>query len=286
MTQQIAAALFAFAGYTLLNVGQAVQKEGIRRLARATPEHGRGLARFIWAIGLIATFVSAPIVLTALSIGDVVVVGAMAGTGLVSMALVSVLLFGEHIRGWGVFALVLIVLGSGGIAATAPEPAAAEFSLLQVGIVVAVVLVLGLAVIPISNNRLRGMALSGWAGAIAGTSTLVQRGATLASGGTDGGASFARLLDTLLSPLTAGWVTLSFVSFLIAQRSYRRADAIEVVPAFSVAFMLVPIAGGVLVYGETFLFVQWLALIPTAAGVWMLSRRTAPAESAARSERP
>ncbi len=74
--------IIAFTGYTLLNIGQAGQKMG---LGIRNDNCIAGVS--IWTISTLATVISFPVVFYAIATGYVSVVGAMAGSGLLSLAL-------------------------------------------------------------------------------------------------------------------------------------------------------------------------------------------------------
>ena len=86
--------LVAFGGYSLLNVAQASQKIG---LARYKTHKLSGAV--LWAAATVCTSLSVFVLLWAVSLGSVSIVGAMAGTGLASLAVFSAVVMKERIRG-------------------------------------------------------------------------------------------------------------------------------------------------------------------------------------------
>jgi uncharacterized membrane protein len=84
MSGHILSVLSAFIAFSILDVSKAVQKYALamwrtRRLASA----------LLWTGATLSTTASVFLILYAVSIGSVVVVGAMAGTGLASLILFS-----------------------------------------------------------------------------------------------------------------------------------------------------------------------------------------------------
>ncbi|MFP4536631.1 MAG: hypothetical protein ACLFNP_12960, partial [Spirochaetaceae bacterium] len=75
--ENLFAVLLAFLAYAILNVSQATQKDGIDRIRRR-----RGYGWTVWWIGTVGTAVPFFMILGALNMGNVSLVGAMAGTGL------------------------------------------------------------------------------------------------------------------------------------------------------------------------------------------------------------
>lgn len=263
-------ALLAFIGYSLLNVGQGVQKAGLD-----VASSRRILGWTIWAAGTLSTSVSVLVVLGALSIGQVSVVGAMAGSGLVSLTVFSAVVLKEPLGTLDFAGIGTIVAGSVvlGLRSATTTPESVPF--LRLWILLGVVGALGGSVFLTGNKRIRGFLLAAWAGVVGGTSTVVQKAAAIETGASPTAAAAQNVIQAIGSPLTILWVFLSIASFVIIQFAYKRAAAIHTVPAFSVAFMAAPVVGGVVVYGETFGPLQWVGLILVVAGVVMLSRSSA-----------
>ncbi len=264
-------ALLAFVGYSLLNVGQGIQKAGLEKA-----ESHRLAGWSIWTVGTLSTSVSVLVVLAALSVGKVSVVGAMAGSGLVSLLFFSALVLKERLGVIEVMGTVTIVAGSALLGLRASDAPEGTVPYVRLWGLLAVFLFSGLLVLLGQSRRLRGFLLAAWAGVIGGSSTIVQKAAALTSGGSPdtssvGGAARS-VLSAVTSPLTFLWIGLSLGSFAIIQFAYKRAPAIQTIPAFSVAFIAAPVVGGVLVYNETLGFLQWLGLAVVIAGVIVLSR--------------
>jgi uncharacterized membrane protein len=84
MNLTVLSLLIAFAGYSVQNISQASQKIGFLRMKK-----DRKTGMIIWGAATVGTGLSTLILLTAVSLGQVSLVGAMAGTGLVSMTIYS-----------------------------------------------------------------------------------------------------------------------------------------------------------------------------------------------------
>jgi hypothetical protein len=103
----------AFVGYSLLNIAQAIQKMGLSALDTSKR---RGWS--IWVAGVV--------ILLAVSIGRVSVVGAMAGSGLATLALFSHFALGEHVGvremvGVAIILAAAALIGLFGIETAAPR---------------------------------------------------------------------------------------------------------------------------------------------------------------------
>lgn len=262
-------ALLAFVGYSLLNVGQGVQKAGLD-----VASSRRVLGWTIWAVGTLSTSVSVLVVLGALSIGQVSVVGAMAGSGLVSLTVFSAVVLKEPLRPLDFAGIGTIVAGSIVLGLRSTEAVPESVPFLRLWILLGVVGALGGSVFFAKNKRIRGFLLAAWAGVVGGSSTVVQKATAIETGASPTTAA-ENVIQAISSPLTILWVFLSIASFVIIQFAYKRAAAIHTVPAFSVAFMAAPVVGGVVVYGETLGPLQWLGLVVVVAGVVLLSRSSA-----------
>jgi drug/metabolite transporter (DMT)-like permease len=265
----VVAALLAFLGYSLLNLGQGAQKAGLD-----VASSRRVLGWTIWTIGTISTSVSVLVVLGALSVGQVSVVGAMAGSGLVSLTIFSAVVLKERLGRLDFVGIGTIVAGSVvlGLRSVTTTPDSVPF--LRLWILLGVVGALGGSAFITGDKRIRGFLLAAWAGVVGGSSTVVQKAAAIETGASSTGAA-QNVMQAIGSPLTLLWIFLSISSFVIIQFAYKRAAAIHTVPAFSVAFMAAPVVGGVVVYGESLGLFQWVGLIVVVAGVVMLSRSSA-----------
>ncbi len=106
MGHHILSVLVAFAAYSILDLAKAVQKIAVERLAV-----NRAAGVLIWIGATSSTVVSSILLLYAVSIGSVLVVGAMGGTGLAAMTVFSVLVMKEQVRKREIAGVVAILLG-------------------------------------------------------------------------------------------------------------------------------------------------------------------------------
>lgn len=268
MTDSLVAVLLAFVGYTLLNLGQAGQKIGLGMRAER-PVAGWTL----WVGATLATSVSFGLVFVAISRGAVSLVGAMAGTGLVSLALFGRFVMKEELRPRHIAALAGIVGGAAVIALLdVPDEGATDQSLLYGllgGGTVAYVAVWAF----IRRGPIAGALLGGLAGFLGAYSQLFQELSTASLPWDDGVGAVVATVVT--SPITAIWVGLSLVSMVIAQFSYKHGDATQIIPVFTGNFIIVPVVGGVIVFGETLGPFQWVGVIAILAGSIVLGRKRA-----------
>jgi drug/metabolite transporter (DMT)-like permease len=273
--------LIAFAGYSLLNISQAGQKIGLelfrtRKLAGAV----------LWLAATLGTSGAAFVNLYALSLGSVSLVGAMAGSGLASLALFSWLVMKEPISsrelvGIGViFAAAVLMAAFGG----APFMEAPRIKILYLLLGSLVLLYVFLWILLRNRSLAIATVIAAFSGTLGGFVALFQKVSTTEHGRS---LSLARrvessragtigLEETLSNPFALAWIALSVLSMLVIQFAYRHGKAIRIIPAFSASYIVIPIVGGMLVFHETLHPLQWLGVGSIIAGVLLLTLR-APA---------
>ena len=267
----IAAATLAFFGYSLLTVGQAGQKIGLalRRRRRL-----RGWA--VWAGSTLATSVSFFIVFGAISIGAVSLVGAMAGTGLVTLAIFGRLVMKERLQATHIAALIAIMGGAAAIALPGVRVDDGFSPLLLYGFLavgtVGYLVAWGLS----RGSHFVGVTLGGLSGFLGAYSQLFQKLGSAEISWADGAGPVVRAIVS--NPVTAVWVGLSLASMVVIQFSYRHGEATRIIPVFTGNFIVVPVIGGVLVYGESLGLVQWVGVVVILAGSVVLGRKRASFE--------
>jgi len=257
-------------GYSVLNVSQAVQKIGLRRYQT---EKGTGAA--IWFFATLASLASFGIVFLAIAIGRVTIVGALAGTGLVALALFSRLVMGEPLPPRRIAAILMIVVGAAVVALGVDGGSQDVRTLLLWGLMVTGIVV-GLfwwRILP--EGHVLGVVIASFSGFLGAYSQLFQK---LSSTNLDFMSdrvrpSIAGVAAFLSDSYTIAWVSLSLLSALVLQFAYRHAAASQIVPAFTAAFIATPVIGGVLVFSETLTVVQWIAVGVIIAATWSLASR-------------
>jgi drug/metabolite transporter (DMT)-like permease len=258
----------AFVGYSLLNIAQAGQKIG---LARVSEDRTRGMV--IWVIATIGTSVAFFVILGAISLGSVSLVGAMAGTGLVSLAVFSHFVMKEELVTQELAALAAVMIGTvfvGAFAGRVSDGAAGVRIRLLWGILASGSAVYGIAWIVTRKMRYTGAVVGGFSGFLGAYSQLFQELGTSTASPIDGLGAFAVSLTT--NPTTLVWAGLSVVSMLVLQFSYRHARAIEIIPSFVGNFIAVPVIGGVIIFGQVLAWPQWIGVAMIVAGAVVLGR--------------
>lgn len=304
MKNALIAIIVAFIGYSVLNISQAGQKIGLE-----TADKNRRRGIIIWIFATIGTSVAAFIVLYAVSLGSVALVGAMAGTGLASLAVFSRFVMKERV-GYrevaGVFTVIVAAVLIGGFTE--------EYVLkkINIGILIGLLVLITvfyIAVIIIERNRRKytGIIIGGFSGALGGFIPMFQKVATSdvgrrayfftvnAGGSTKTGSGtalisstagmpvagvsgsgalwelFHRLLEVFANPYSVVWILLSIISVIVVQFAYKKDQAIRIIPAFSINYILVPVIGGVFVFREELHPMQWAGVIMIVIGMLLIS---------------
>jgi uncharacterized membrane protein len=283
----------AFVGYSLLNIAQAIQKMGLSALDTSKR---RGWS--IWAGGTLLTSVAGVVILLAVSIGRVSVVGAMAGSGLATLALFSHFALGERVgvREMGGVAVILAAAALIGLFGV-------ETASTRVGVVALFVLfgssagLFGLLTFAFRHRpRILGAVLGGYGGAMGGFIPPFQKVSTSAVGRESaffdpaaiGATGFLEtVVNVVANPFAVIWLLLGLVSMVILQFGFRKDDAIRVVPAFAAMSIATPVIAGLVSFGERLHALQVVGIAAILVGVLLLtleSRTAAVVESGQQDE--
>ena len=267
--------LLAFIGNSVLNISQAGQKIGLELMRR---DRRRGA--LLWTGSLLGTTVAALLSWVAVTIGRVALVGAMAGSGLASLAVFSFLVMREKIRarelaGIGIMAGAAVLIGLFQRELPLAEPSLRRlFPYLGALCVAALASWLALR----GRSRVVGPVIAGFSGVLGGFVPMFQK---VSSSTTGRGSSFvAQILEeghwahAIANPFTPLWILLSIASMAVIQFAYRHERAVRLIPYFTFCLILVPVLGGVLAFGEKLQAVQWVGIALILSGLLLL---TAPA---------
>jgi drug/metabolite transporter (DMT)-like permease len=225
----------------------------------------------IWGGATAATAVSFLLVFGAIAMGSVSIVGAMAGTGLASLALFSHVVMKESLNPMSLIAIAAIIAAAAVLAIfdqtgeTTPN-VARLIVLLGVGAIAYIGLIF-LA----PSQTIRGVAIGGLSGFFGAASQLFQRLGTVDIDPTMGIQSFAG--EVISEPVTLVWVGLTLISMVVMQFSYRHAQTVQIVPVFTANFIIIPAVGGVIAFGEVMHPMQWVAVAVMLTGSIVITRR-------------
>jgi drug/metabolite transporter (DMT)-like permease len=262
--------VLACIGYSVLNVSQAVQKIGLRRYR----EHAvRGT--LIWISATLASLASFGIVFAAIALGRVSIVGALAGTGLVALALFGWLVMGETLPPLRISAILAIVAGAAVVALGDGGGSTELRPVLLWGLVVGGIGIGTTCWLILPEGQSLGLTVAAFSGFLGAYSQLFQKlsSTTIGIGADNREPTISVVASFLSDPYTIVWVSLSLASTVILQFAYRHAEATQIVPAFTAAFIATPVVGGVVVFSETLTIVQWIAIGVIIGATWLLASR-------------
>jgi len=260
--------LIAFAGYSVQNISQASQK-----LAFLKMKDNRRTGVLIWGGATIGTGLSTLILLAAVSIGQVSLVGAMAGTGLVSMTIYSRFFIKQHVSRNEIVGIGLILVSAVLIGVFANEVSASviEIKLLTMKLIIVSLIYGILWIIFNRKKRILAVLLGGFAGALGGFVSQFQKISTSVTGDGELITGSFMGMAALLNPFTLFWILLSMSSMIVLQFAHKSGRPLRVIPAFSANYILVPVIGGVTCFGENLHPVQWIGVGIIIIGVLMIT---------------
>jgi uncharacterized membrane protein len=272
----------AFLGYSLHNIAQATQKIGLGLMERR-----RLTGVSVWITATVFTSVSSLMILYAVSLGYVALVGAMAGSGLATLAIFSMLVMKEKIRKVELVG-VCIILGSVAlIGVFSDDPPATNVRLHVLFIFFGAVCFISVIMFLVLRKRRKilGIVIGSFAGAVGGFIPMFQKISTISLGRE---SSLVRYLlgahpdlpkhdlllkgaEILSNPFAVIWIAISVASMLVLQVSYKMDKAIRIIPAFSAGAVVTPVIGGVIAFRETVYPLQWIGLILILAGIFLIT---------------
>ncbi|MFP4384308.1 MAG: hypothetical protein ACLFST_13370 [Spirochaetia bacterium] len=261
MTVALQATLIAFLGYSLQNISQATQKMALDIRRR----HKTG-GFILWCVATFFTFFSNFIVLYAVSIGNVSLVGALSGTGLLALVIYSDLVLKERVSRWELLSIIIIISG---IVLMGAFEHTTRNNTIRVNLLVLIFLIsvatgIIITVILIRKKRRTAISLTFLSGILGGFLRLFQKVSTSRVGKAysfisirvenKGSSVFLDKLEaaaqSLTNPFTLLWVFLSIISMILMQFAYSRDRAIKLIPVFLAITMLIPVCGGVIFFLE------------------------------------
>ena len=131
-----------------------------------------------------------------------------------------------------------------------------------------------------------GIVIAGFAGALGGMIPLFQKISTSEFGRArsllelefETPGRFLRMVEKgaeiFSNPFALLWMGIAVTSTLVMQFSYRRDEAIRVIPAFSANYLTVPVIGGLLVFGDRLHALQWAGVALIVGGVVLLTLKS------------
>jgi drug/metabolite transporter (DMT)-like permease len=209
----------------------------------------------------------------------------MGGSGLASLALFSHWVLKERIGGREIAGIAVIFGGAALIGAfhrALPEVSIRTLILFLFLAVVCLVYVLAWVLFSRRHGSV-GLVIAGFSGALGGMVPLFQKVSTSDYGRArsllelefQSAGRFLQLLgrgaEVLSNPYALLWMAISIVSMVVMQFSYRRDKAVRLVPAFAANYIVVPVLGALICFGERINPLQWAGIVLIVAGVFLLT---------------
>jgi drug/metabolite transporter (DMT)-like permease len=256
--------ILAFVGHSLHNISQAGQKIALASIKRR-PVGGK----LLWAGATIGTSASFFILLAAVSLGSVATVGAMAGTGLVSLAVFSHFVMKERLTWRHLASIGAIIAGAALIGLFVGTGQDVANRRVLIWVLVIGIIVYTASWIATRRRGAQGMVIGSFAGFLGAFVHLFQKLGTLELDLRAGVGQYASAV--LRDPITLVWIVLSIVSMLILQFAYGHGSAIQIIPSYMATYITVPVIGGVVFFSESLVALQWVGVVLIGSGTLFLS---------------
>jgi drug/metabolite transporter (DMT)-like permease len=279
MNNHILSVVIAFAAYSMLDLSKAVQK-----IAFIKAQRSKITGALVWVGATASTTISSFLLLYAVSIGSVVIIGAMGGTGLASLALFSFLVLKEPVSKRDVVGVLAIL--SGPVILTIFSATQSETPLPTRLLLFGACLVAAYGIAIVVSRRVpgvRSLIIGGFSGALSGLVLLFQKISTTVHGKSVSWIAdiaedmpvpvFRQILEVLVNPYALAWVFLSILSTIVLQFAYRHGHTIRIVPMFAANTIIVPAIGGMLCFLETMTPLQWPGIVLILGGVALITVR-------------
>ena len=258
MNTNPAAMLVAILAMAFMNIGQAVQKLGHDRW-----HTGKRAGLPLWGSGILMTTTSSFVTMWAVSLGEVSLVGAMAGTGLPFMVLFSMLVLREPagpIRQYlGIVVILVSAIFIGLFKNSSPAPVVYPLRVWLLLLISTGGFILTIMFSALKDGRVSGFWLSALAGSLRGFVPLFRKLA-VSRVGSDTSPDWRWLeglpswmvnpARALMNPYTLIWMIVVTGSMIVFQFAHRLDTAMRNIPSFTVAFVLLPVIGGTICFGE------------------------------------
>lgn len=255
---------------SMMNLGAVLQKKAVDQLpsfdGRPLLQSIRGvLGAPLWLIGWLMTTSAMVLNMVALGYADISVIQPLNGFGLVVLALFSWKLLGEKITKLTLVGIAAVVVGVALIGATVPESRAFAnadeilSSYTHLGAIVAISTIV-VVILVFWTLAKRIQSIAGILYAFVGASCSVT-GLTFSKGlfglfNVAGfGASLALWPTYVLAVVMLGFSTLAL---MLQTMSFQKGRAVVVTPVFAATSVVLPLAMGLAVFGES---VAWLTLV-------------------------
>lgn len=267
--------LLAVFAYSLIDIGKTVQKIGIQ-----TWKSDRVKGGIIWTSGILAGTVSSFLILWALSLGSVIIIGSLAGVGMVAMVITARIVLKETPSPLQLVAIAAIIAGPVFMAGASQYSITTQYNGTALWIFIVVLILPGIVfTILLRKSKWQGLLLAITGGILSGlvivfqkiSSSPIGQAAAIQVRVSSELPDFIRtVVNVLLNPYAAAWIFLSILSTIILQLAHRIVQAIRSIPLFNAGVILTPILAGVFVFSEQLRPVQWAGVASILIGITVL----------------
>ena len=288
------AIIFAILSYSLLNIGFALEKKAAAELPKIEEQSTwHNLKNFLtnktWMFGFFLVNIQWVFFLFALEWGSLSLVIPMAGVGLIVLVIFSYFYLKEPITKPEIIAILGIISGVIILGVTSSE-SESTYSLIEMNdflkettaiifIVVFTVIMIGMVLFSINKQISVAGVLYGLASGLAsGLGVIFTKAVT---GGFDSSNFWITFVDALKNWIW--WIYLALLllfniaSTIFLQYGYQKSKAVIVSPLFSMASLVVPVIGGLVIFSEWSSFsigiiiAKSVALVIITSGILLLS---------------
>ncbi|MDD1778866.1 MAG: hypothetical protein LUQ65_11945, partial [Candidatus Helarchaeota archaeon] len=256
-----------------------LQKTAIGHKELVTKRQKR-INQFLWVFGTALIILSTFVLMQAEMFGYLFVISSMTGVGIISVVLFSYFFLKEHIGRNELIGICLIVIGTFVVplfSSTNTEGTMDTWGVTFYSLFL-IIFCVCIAIYAIKSGRRFFGVIFGTISGIAGGLSIIFQYAAMRLGPT--GDLFADIW-IIVSTFPAILYFILFavggvLEFLITQYAFTNGKAIEVVPPNQSFFIIVPIAGGAIIFAEAFNILQIIGFIVIIIGVILCTAFKSP----------
>jgi len=261
----------------LQNVGMGFQKWSIDKTPKAVGKNGKAKWVGVWILGLLFQVVVVVLTGVAVTLGNASTLGAFAGSGLIALSIFSYFVLKEKIVSKEIMGMVLIILGTGVVAAFSRDAQSAEVHLdmtrngIFFGPYLGAVAV-GLVLLKKNLHTLGGAILGLIGGSMNGIGVPTMKivlnkfqEMNIEAG------NFAAMMTAVGIRLLDIWTWIMIVGgvggMIVIQFGYKYGKAVQVVPGHAAMVVVMPAIAGAVLLGETVPPMAWVGIAIVTVGV-------------------
>lgn len=270
--------IIAVFAYSLIDVSKTFQKVGIHKWETSRLKGG-----VIWSLGILGGMIASFLILYAVSAGSVILVGSLAGTGLVAVIIIARISLHERVGPVQIAAIAAIIAGPFFMAGASKYDVDIKFNMTALWFFFAGInlpWVIGIAML--ARKKSLGLILAIGGGILSGLVVVFQKLAGSPIGQEAAiGLEFSQHIPdfvqtaarVMLNPYSAAWIFLSIISTIALQIAHKLQQAVRSIPIFNGGVILTPVLAGLLVFSEQLKPIQWIGVASIFIGIVVLILR-------------